>query len=70
MRVWAVRHRIRVFVHRIRFPGQPLFTDAAISDLLGKTVMVGITTVDRGDIVLRRDDFRGRIIRANVKEAL
>ena len=70
MHWWAVRHRVRVFVHRIRFPGQALFNDAAVADLVGKTVLVGITRVDRSGNLLGHEDYRGRIIRANSEEGV
>jgi hypothetical protein len=59
-----------VFVHRIRFPGQPLFNEAALADVIGKTVMVGITTTDRNRSVVGYEEFRGRIVRANREEGV
>lgn len=59
MHGWVFRHRVRVFVHRIRFPGQPLFSDQAANDLIGKTIIVGITTLDHAKNLVRQEQYRG-----------
>jgi hypothetical protein len=41
-----------------------MFHNAAVADLLGKTVIVGISSVNRIGIPLEQEDYRGRIIRA------
>ena len=58
---WQFRHRARVFVHRIRFPGQPMFTEPAARDLRGKTVLVNVTRLDAEGTLLEEDEFYGRI---------
>jgi hypothetical protein len=70
MRGWLLRHTIRVFLHRIRFPGRPMYSDSAAKDLIGKTVIIGVTHQDHAGRVIRRDQFRGRITRANRTEGI
>ncbi len=61
---------VRVLVHRIRSPGQPMFSDSAANDLIGKTVIIGITHQDSVGRLVRRDQLHGRITRANRTEGV
>src|SRR3954462_10541058 len=56
-----MRYRLRVIVHRIRFPGRPMFTDAAMHELIGKTVIVGLDRLDADGSWLGRDRYYGTI---------
>jgi hypothetical protein len=68
MRAWLLRHRCRVFLHRIRFPGQPMFSSAAAQDLVGKHIIVGITYEDQAHRPVRQEQYHGRITRLNLHE--
>jgi hypothetical protein len=70
MDAWLLRHRVRVFVHRIRFPGQPMFDDKAAGDLIGRRIIVGITQEDHLQRPMGQEQYHGRIIRANVREGI
>jgi hypothetical protein len=70
VRGWLLRHRLRVIVHRIRFPGVPMFSEAAVHELLGKRVIVGITHETQDGHVVSRDQYDGRIVRANQSEGV
>lgn len=65
MRLWLIRHRLRVIVHRIRFPGRPMFTSAAGNELLGKTVIVGLERMDADGCLVGRDQYYGTIAEAS-----
>ena len=58
---WQFRHRVRVFVHRLCFPGRRMFYEAAAKDLRGKTVIVTITRLDAAGALMEEDEFYGRI---------
>jgi hypothetical protein len=70
MRPWLIRHRFRVLVHRIRFPGRPMFSTNAAQDLIGRRTIVGITHTDYGDRPIEQEQYHGRIIRANQAEGV
>jgi hypothetical protein len=70
VRSWLIRHRLRVLVHRIRYPGVPMFTEHAARELIGKRVIVGITHQTHDGRVLRRDQYQGRIVRATRVEGV
>ena len=70
MQAWLLRHRFRVLVHRIRFPGQPMFNDAAAREVLGTTVIVGITYEDESGRLIRQEQFYGTIVRVNREEGI
>jgi hypothetical protein len=57
MRAWLLRHRCRVFLHRIRFPGQAMFSSAAADDLIGKRIIVGITYEDHAHRPVRQEQY-------------
>ena len=67
---WVLRHRIRVFLHSVRFPGQPMFSARAAGPLIGRRIIVGVTHVDQAGRLVRREQFHGRIVRASVREGL
>ena len=70
MKPWLIRHRIRVIVHRIRFPGRPMFSDEAVQGLIGKTIIVGIERLDADGVLIGRDQYHGRIARASRAEGI
>lgn len=70
MRAWLLRHRCRVFLHRTRFPGQPMFSSAAAKDLIGKRIIVGITYKDHSHRPVRLEQYQGRITRLNLHEGI
>jgi hypothetical protein len=70
MRAWLLRHRCRVFLHRIRFPGQPMFSSAAADDLIGKRIIVGITYEDHAHRPVRQEQYHGRISRLSLQEGI
>jgi hypothetical protein len=70
METWLLRHRVRVFLHRIRFPGQPMFDDKAARDLLGRRIIVGITEEDGLQRPISQEQYHGRIVRANAQEGI
>jgi hypothetical protein len=67
---WLLRHRVRVFVHRIRFPGKPMFDAKAAGDLIGRRIIVGITQEDYLQRPIGEEHYHGRIIRANPQEGI
>src|SRR3989442_5267351 len=70
MRGWLLRHQIRVFLHRIRFPGRPMFSRKAAENLIGRRIIVGITHEDYVHRPVGQDQYHGRIIRANLQEGI
>jgi len=70
MRAWLLRHQVRVFLHRIRFPGQPMFSQRAAEDLIGKRIIVGITHEDHEHNLIDKEQYHGRIVRANPQEGI
>src|SRR4051812_13602128 len=70
MRGWLFRHQVRVFVHRIRFPGQPMFSPGAAADLIGRRIIVGITYEDRARRPIEQEQYHGRIVRATRDEGI
>ena len=67
---WLFRHRVRVFVHRIRFPGRPMFSPAAAADLIGRRIIVGITYEDHNRQAVEQEHYHGRIVRASREEGI
>jgi hypothetical protein len=67
---WLLRHRIRVFLYRIRFPGQPMFTVEAAEQFIGKRIIVGITHVDHTNQPVSQEQYQGRIVRASQREGI
>jgi hypothetical protein len=70
MRARLVGHRCRVFLHRIRFPGRPLFSSAAAKDLIGRRIIVGITYEDQAHRPLSREQYQGTISRLTLQEGI
>jgi hypothetical protein len=70
IRVWLIRHRLRVLVHRVRFPGQPMFSPDAAEDLIGRRIIVGITQQDHAHSPPAQDQYYGRIVRMNLEEGI
>lgn len=68
VRWWLIRHRLRVVVHRIRFPGAPMFTETAAKELLGKRVIVGIHTRSTEGHLRDREQYDCQILRVNPTE--
>ena len=70
MKRWILLHELRLIVHRIRFPGQPMFSDASAHDLIGKTAIIGITNNDHTGRVIDHEQHHGRIVRADRTEGV
>ena len=70
MRYWLLRHRLRVVLHRIRYPGQPVFSERSVRNLVGRRIIVGITHEDHVHRPLGQEQFAGRIVRANLQEGI
>jgi hypothetical protein len=70
MRAWLLRHHCRVFLHRIRFPGRPMFSGAAARDLIGKSIIVGITYEDHARRPVRQEQYHGTITRLSLQEGI
>ena len=68
IRSWLIRHRVRVFLHRVRFPGRPMFSRNAAEELIGRRIIVGITHEDHAHHPLGQEQYHGRIVRANLEE--
>ena len=47
-----------------------MLTDAGVEDLLGKRVIVGITVQTHDGHLVHRDQYEGRIVRANATEGV
>jgi hypothetical protein len=70
MRAWLLRHRVRVLVHRIRFPGRPMFSSGAARDLIGRRVIVGLTCLDHRQHLMEQRQYHGRIMRMSLDEGI
>jgi len=70
MRAWLLRHHCRVFLHRIRFPGRPMFSRAAAEDLIGRSIIVGITYEDHAHRPVKEEQYHGTIIRLSLEEGI
>src|SRR5262245_57494943 len=70
IRGWLWRHRVRVFVHRVRFPGRPMFSSEAAVDLIGRRIIVGITHRDHAIGTVSMEQFHGTIVRATAEEGI
>lgn len=68
--MWLLRHQFRVVLHRIRFPGKPMFSDAAARDLIGRRMIVGVTRLTSDGQLQDQQQFHGRIVRANLGEGI
>jgi len=67
---WLLRHQVSVFLHRIRFPGRPMFTIEAAEPFIGKRIIVGITHVDHLHRPVRQEQYHGRIVRVSEREGI
>ena len=47
-----------------------MFSETSAKDLIGKTVIVGLTYCDHADAVVRRDQYHGWIVRASCTEGI
>ncbi len=47
-----------------------MFSERAAQDLIGRTVIVGLAHADREGNILSREQYRGRITRANRREGV
>jgi hypothetical protein len=70
VKLWLIRHRLRVIVHRIRFPGRAMFSEAAVGELIGKSVVVDIDRVAADGVLVGRDQYYGRIARGSRAEGI
>jgi hypothetical protein len=70
VRWWLIRHRLRVIVHRIRFPGAPMFTASAAQELLGRRVIVGITNIDADGSLVDKELYDCQIVGASEADGL
>src|SRR5262249_38167597 len=48
----------------------PMFSEVAARDLIGRTVILGITRKAHDGRLIRQDQYRGRIVRATLAEGI
>jgi hypothetical protein len=70
VRWWLIRFRIRVIVHRIRFPGAPMFTEGAAREILGKRVILGIANFSSDGRLLDREQYDCHVLRTSSTEGI
>ena len=70
LRFYLLRHRCRVLLHRMLFPGQPMFSEKAALDLIGKRILVWVIYEDEHRQRVRDEEYQGRIVRANRQEGI